>query len=116
MEAAKQSAALDLVSEVADDLVTVSGKPMAETYGGDVDAITWVMQEMVNEVEVKAHDVSADNRKQVVEKVNQVRRRKYVVYFTLNHRSVKILKFVLIGRLYVTVNYIEVDCLCHFAV
>ena len=46
---------------------------MAETYGGDVDAITWVMQEMVNDVDVKVHDISNQTkRRDVVKKVNQV--------------------------------------------
>ena len=70
---ARENEALDMVEQVADELVTVSSRPMAETYGGDVDAITWVMQEMVNDVDVKVHDISNQTkRRDVVKKVNQV--------------------------------------------
>ena len=73
MEQARESEALTMVEEVADELITVSARPMAETYGGDVDTITWIMQEMVNEVDVKVHDVSNQTkRRHVVEKVNKV--------------------------------------------
>ena len=72
---------IDIIEEVANDLVLASDKPMAETYGGDLDGLTSVMQQMVDQIEVKVSNISRKQAEEVVGKVNKVSSR-LIVFMT----------------------------------
>lgn len=70
MKVAKKQKGVKLVEEVADDLVKVTTQSVS--YGGDLDMVTSVMKDLVNEVEVQVHDVTPAEGQRMVEQVTQV--------------------------------------------
>lgn len=74
LQKAKEAVTVEIVEDVVSDLVEVSSKPMAETYGGDVEGITSIMKELVSQVDTQILNISSKPAaKKLVEKVSQVR-------------------------------------------
>ena len=67
--ATKKAATIAMVEEVADELAEVSSRPPEQVFGGDVDSITRVMQDMVRDIDVDMLTSDVRERKQVVRKI-----------------------------------------------
>lgn len=66
---AKEQAAAEIVEQVAADMIDVSHNTV---YGGDIDSIARVMQNMVQQIDVRTLNVSKPRAKQLVTNVNNV--------------------------------------------
>ena len=60
---------MTIVEEVSDDILRMSADNL---YGGDINAITEVLDEMVSRV--GSHDVSSQTQKDAVSRINKVSR------------------------------------------
>ena len=73
---AKEQAAAEIVEEVTADMIMVSHET---AYGGDLDAVAKVMEDIVKQIDVKTLNVTKPRAKDIADKVNKVKTKRAVL-------------------------------------